>query len=207
MSLGLLKLVRFLIPAALILSFTKLLGFFTGWWTTTLPDFSKGEYLPAVVVPAVLYYVTPLRRWINAPHHTQVTERLRSGLVTITGYQDKTDRYSWKNLRPLFFSLVDQDESLKQKAKLAYANGALWTSFADATALAILFFVASICLYEIGLEEAFPPAMIFLFLAAVSFFGSRACTRKQIEIGAEQLETIDLKYKNDVEKRLNALDR
>jgi hypothetical protein len=205
-SLSFLKLVRFLVPAALILIFTKLLGFITGWWTTILPDFSKGAYLPIVVAPAVLYYITPLRRWINAPHHTNVTERLRAGLVTISGYPDSKNKYTWKKLRPLFFSLIDQDESLKQKSKLAYANGAVWTSFADSTALSILFCIAALSLYGVGLEEAFPPAMMFLVIAAVSFAGSRVCTRKQIEIGAEQLEIIEFKNKNDVERRLNALD-
>lgn len=143
---------------------------------------------------------------MNAPHHANVAERLRVGLVTISAYPDNKDKYTWKKLRPLFFNLVDQDDSLKQKSKLAYANGALWTSFADSTALALLFFVASISLFGVGLEETFPPAMIFLVVAALSFAGSRVCTRKQIEIGAEQLEVIDYKYKNDVERRLNALD-
>jgi len=72
--------------------------------------------------------------------------------------------------------------------------------------LQIRFFVASISLFGAGLEEAFPPAMVFLVIAAFSFAGSRVCTRKQIEIGAEQLEVIDFKYKSDVERRLNALD-
>jgi cytochrome c biogenesis protein CcdA len=199
-------LARFIAPAVIILIYAKLLGWFTGWWITTLPDFTKAASLPVVVIPAALYYITPLRRWINAPHHKQVTERLRRGLVSISGYPDQVERYTWKKLRPLFFSLVDQDESLKQKAKLAYANGIIWTSCADSTAIAVLFFAASMALYWLGLEEAFPAGMIFLFIVAGSLMGSLACTARQIEVGAEQLETIDLKYKSDVEKRLNSLD-
>lgn len=207
MGIGILKLVRFIVPAALILLFTKLLGFLTGWWTTALPDFEKSQYLPIVVIPAVIYYITPLRRWTNAPHHTRISERLRSGLIQIAGYPDRKDRYTWKKLRPLFFSLVDQDESLKQKASLAYTNGAIWTSFADSTVLAILFFLASMLFYWLGVDAAFLAGMVFLIIAAVSLAGSLVCTSKQIDIGAEQLEVIDFKYKSDVEKRLNDLDK
>jgi hypothetical protein len=49
--------------------------------------------------------------------------------------------------------------------------------------------------------------MIFLLIAAVSFVGSLVCTSKQIDIGAEQLEVIEFKFKSEVEKRLNNLDR
>lgn len=207
MTIEYLKLVRFLIPAALILVFGKLLGFFTGWWTASLPDFEKAQYFPSVVIPAAIYYVTPLRRWTNALHHSRITEALRTGLVRMTGYEDRQDRYTWKALRPLFFSLVDQDESLKKKASLAYSNGAIWTSFADSTILAILFSLISMLMYWLGSVDAFIAAVIFMIIACFSIIGSLVCTNKQIEIGAEQLEVIEFKYKTDVEKRLNNLDR
>jgi hypothetical protein len=128
-------------------------------------------------------------------------------LVRITGYPDQEHKYTWEKLRPLFFSLVDQDDSLKQKSNLAFANGAIWTSFADSTILAILFFLASMLLYWLGVEDAFLAGMIFLIITALSLAGSLVCTSKKITIGAEQLEVIDFKYKSDVEKRLNDLDR
>jgi uncharacterized membrane protein YfcA len=207
MPLGLLKFVRFIVPAALILIFTKLLGVVTGWWNTTLPDFARSEFLPVVIIPAVIYYITPLRSWINHTHHARIAEGLRSGLVKITGYADQTEKYTWKKLRPLFFTLIDQDESLKKKASLAYANGAIWTSCADSTALAIIFFLISLCFYWLGVEDAFLAAILFAMICIASYAGSWITTSKQIGIGAEQLEIIELKYKSDIEKRLNALDK
>ena len=206
MPLGILEFVRFFFPAALFLVFAKFLGFLIGGWTTALPDFEKSPYLPTVVIPAAIYYITPLRRWANAPHHRRITNRLRTGLVAITGYPDNKEKYTWQKLRPLFFTLVDQDESLKQKASLAYANGAIWTSCADTFVLALLFSALSGALYKLGIEDAFLASMIFLLIAVCSYLGSLACTSRQINIGAEQLEIIDLKYKSDVEKRLNSLD-
>jgi hypothetical protein len=86
MNISLLKLVRFVVPAALALIFLKALGFATGLWTTTLPDFEKSQYLPIIMVPAALYYITPLRSLINAPHHKRIEQRLRLGLIQISGY-------------------------------------------------------------------------------------------------------------------------
>ncbi len=206
MSLGYLKAARLIVPAVLIILFAAFLGWFTGLWSTTIPDFSKSQYLPIVMVPAALYYITPLRRWINAPHVAEVDERLRAGLVAIAGYPDKPDKYTWDNLRPLFYGLVDEDKSLEQKAELARSNGVIWTSFADATGLAFLFFIASMAFYYLGLQAGFLAGMAFLLITAVGVMGSLACTRKQIEIGAEQLKVIEYKHKSEVEDRLNSLD-
>ena len=207
MGLGILKIIRFVVPPALILVYAALLGGITGWWSVSLPDFEKALYLPVLVIPGALYYITPLRRWVNTPHHNLVSEKLRKGLVEIAGYEDKEDRYTWKKLRPLFFSLIDQDESLKQKASLAYANGAIWTSFADATALAIIFALLSGVMYLLKIEYAFLAGIIFVLIALACYLGSLVTTSRHIGIGAEQLEIMELKYKSEIEKRLNSLDR
>lgn len=206
MSLGRLQFLRFIVPAVLILVFAKILGSVTGWWTATLPDFSKSEFLPAVIGPAAIYYITPLRSWVNARHHERVTENLRKGLVEISGYPDKPEKYTWKHLRSLFYSLIDGDDSLKNKAELAYSNGVIWTSFADCTALALIFLVGTIGLYWLSLTEVVPAIATFLAIMVISIIGSFVTTRKQMSIGEEQLETIKFKYKTDVEKRLNSLD-
>jgi hypothetical protein len=64
--------------------------------------------------PATLYYITPLRRWINSPHHNRITENIRLELIKIGEYSDNADKFTWQFLRSLFFSLVDNDESLKK---------------------------------------------------------------------------------------------
>jgi len=205
MTLDRLKTIRFVAPAIISLAFVKLLGLLTGLWTTTLPNFEKAIFLPIVVVPALLYYITPFRRWANDPFHRRITERLRAGLVDLSGYPDQKDKFTWRNLRSLFFSLVDGDKSLEQKAKLAYWNGAIWTTFADSAVLSILFFLASMLLYYLGFQDAFPAGMIFLLLFSLSIAGSEIATRRHIAIGEEQLEVIELKYKSEVQDRLNKL--
>ncbi|MBI3699654.1 MAG: hypothetical protein HY242_04325 [Afipia sp.] len=206
MTLGTLKTVRFIMPGILYLVFAKLLGVITGLWVTTMPNFAKAQYLPIVVIPAVLYYITPFRRWANARFHNRIIERLRTGLVAISGNSDNEKKYTWVNLRPLFFSLADNDKSLEQKVKLAFSNGAVWTSFADSAVLSILFFLVSIFLYLIGFEDAFLAGLVFAIIFAVSVVGSEVCTRRHIGIGEQQLEIIKLKYKESVQSRLHELD-
>jgi hypothetical protein len=207
MTLDRLKFARFIVPPILIILYAALLGFFITRSPTSLPDFAKSLYLPILIIPGALYYISPLRKWINAPHHNRITERVRTGLVEMTGYPDRETKYSWRKLCPLFYDLIDQDESLKQKAKLAYFNGLIWTSFADATALAILFAIISGFVFWLGIEDALIAGAIFVLIAVISFFGSLITTSKQINIGAEQLEVIEYKYKSNVERRLNDLDK
>jgi hypothetical protein len=207
MTLDRLKLARFIMPPILVILFATLLGFFITRRTTSLPDFEKSLYLPIVIIPGALYYISPLRMWVNAPHHNRISERIRSRLVEMTGYSDRKDKYTWKKLRPLFFDLIDQDESLKQKAKLAYFNGLIWTSFADATGLAILFAFISALFFWIGIEDALIAGTVFALIAVISVVGSLITTSKQLSIGAEQIEVIEYKYKSNVEKRLNDLDK
>jgi hypothetical protein len=206
MSPWLLKAFRLFVPAALILVYWSLFGKIVGLWALQIPDFSKDYYLPIIIIPAALYYVTPLRTWANARYHKRVTENLRAGLVRIAGYSDDPDAYTWKRLRPLFFSLVDSDDSLKNKASLAYMNGLLWTSFADSTAISVLYSLLAALLFTLGIREAAIAFVVFCVIAGASTVGSIVTTKKQIEIGAEQLELIELKYKTDIEKRLNTID-
>lgn len=183
-----------------------LFGKIVGLWTTPIPDFSKDYLLPIVVVPAVIYYITPLRKLVNAPHHRRVDENLRRGLVSIAGYPDRVDKYTWKSLRPLFYSLIDGDDSLKNKASLAYMNGLLWTSLADSTVLSVLYAIFASILLTLGMKMAVVALELFCAIALISIVGSVVATNKQIDIGNQQLEVMELKYKSDIEKRLNKLD-
>jgi uncharacterized membrane protein YfcA len=94
MTIDTLKYLRFVTPAVIILLFTALFGWITGWWTLEIPDFSKAAYLPVVLIPAAIYYITPLRRWVNAPHHRKINERIRRGMVDIGDHPDRPDVYT-----------------------------------------------------------------------------------------------------------------
>ena len=206
MGLAALKGWRLIAPAALIILFAALLGWTTGIADVPLPDLSKGSYSLSLLVPGLLYYITPLRSLLNDPHHSRLVEHIRKQMIGIAGVADRPKVYTWKALRPLFFSLIDIDESLKKKSQLAYFNGAIWTTFADATALALIYLLASLVLWWLGIDAARSAAILSALIAFVGFLGSLATTRKQMVIATEQVEVMELKYKPEIEARLIKLD-
>ncbi|NKN03067.1 hypothetical protein [Rhizobium leguminosarum] len=206
MTVGTLKIWRLFVPAALMIIYGALLSFVTYGTTWEMPEFSKAPYLIVMVVPAVLYYITPVRAWMNDASHDRIAENLRAGLVAIAGYKDDKEKYSWKNLRSLFFKLVDEDKSLSTKASLAYFNGLIWTSLADSAAIALFYCLVSVALYYFGVSNALIAVATFLLIMVVSIIGNRVSTNRQINIGNEQLEHIRFEHKTAVERRLNQLD-
>jgi hypothetical protein len=200
--------VRLIVPAVIIILFSAIFGIVTGLWKPLTLDFSKAAYMPSIMIPAVLYYITPLRSWLNKPHHNRITEHIRSELVRISGTDDQPNRFTWRSLRPLFFSLIDSDDSLKRKSEIAYFNGAVWTTCADTTALGLLFSLLSIGAWGVfNIENTLVAGVIFLGISTLGRLGSLATTRKQIDIASEQIDLIELKYKNNVERRIIELER
>jgi hypothetical protein len=207
MSLSDMKLWRLFIPAILIVAYGILLFYLVNHKLLQMPDISKAPHLIVFIIPAALYYVTPLRKWFNSDSHEKINEALRSGLVTITGYTDKPSVYTWKNLRPLFYSIIDNDASLSTKTKLAYFNGLLWTSFADSAAIACGYCVASIILCFLNVDGSGLSLVLFTIIGIFSIIANKISTDKHIAIGKEQLEVVDLHYKSQIEARLNELER
>lgn len=112
MTLNTMQIWRWITPAVLIIVYSAVIWFIVLGTFPSLPDFSKAPYLVSVVVPAALYYITPLRAWVNRSAHERITENLRAGMVSISGYDDKPEKYTWLSLRSLFFKLIDDDKSL-----------------------------------------------------------------------------------------------
>ena len=193
-------------PGALIVVYGALLSYLLSGTAWEIPDFSKAPYLIVLVVPAVLYYITPIRARINDANHNRITENLRAGLVSIAGYNDDRVKYSWRNLRSLFFKLVDDDKSLSTKASLAYFNGLIWTSLADSGAVALFYALLSVVFYYFDVSNALLAVGIFIAILVVSIIGGRVVTNRQIAIGNEQLEHIRFEHRAAVERRLNQLD-
>lgn len=207
MQLGLLKWLRFLVPGVLIFLYAALIIFITTGRVLEFPDFSKAQYLPIIVVPAVVYYATKFRYWINNDSSAAISEKIRSEMVIIAGHKDNRDLYSWKKLRSLFYKIIDEHKSLSEKKNIAYFNGMLWTSFADSIAISSIFIAGSLTMYFLQYNNSIIALISFIAIFFASVVGHQACEKKQIEIAAEQLEIIKSEYRALIEKRLNDLDR
>ncbi len=204
MNLETLKTWRFILPGVIAISYGALLGYLTQLWTISLPKISDAIFATIYVVPAALYYITPARSWLNRPHHRKITEYISSEMKRIGGYP--ASGTTWKQLRPLFFKLVDEDKSLTQKSKLAYSNGLIWTTFADSTVLAIFASISAfVAALAFQINGGYPVAGLFVLIAFFSICGSVVTTRNQIAIAEEQLEIIEMEYSDAVKQRIESL--
>lgn len=201
MELVTLKAIRLVVPGAVIFVFWWLLGRMTGLWDTEVPSDLTDANVYVIVFGAV-YYATPLRDWANKPFHTDVSGALRSGLVRISGLPD-SDIFTWKALRGIFYWLVDQDATLSKKATLIYWNGAVWTSCADVRVLSTIFAILSLILawLRVG-ERGVVAAVVFGALAVFTVPISYRITKRQKELGEEQLEVIEHNYQETLRTKM-----
>lgn len=209
MNQSTLKWLRLITPGIIILVFSLLLGNATGLWTFALPS-SIAELKKSLIIIVIggIYYMLPIRKWFNKKYFNEVTENLRSGLVQISGLRDDQDALSWRSIRGIFFHLVDNDKSLSIKSNQAYFNGYVWTTIADIRAFSLLFSIFSIFIAAIFQVSGYFSAALFFTIFLLSFAGSKAVTKRHMEIGDEQLEIIEYFYKDSLKEKMeNAAKR
>jgi len=191
----------------LVLIFAGLLGQITGLWPSLWPQkLEDAISYSIVIIPAAIYYLTPLRDWANRKFFQDISENIRSKIVQISTLQDEPTVYTWKAIRGIFFHFIDIDKSLTVKASLAYFNGFIWTTLADIRALAFTFTVIAVALWILlGVAKALIAAVLFLAGAVLSYWGSVVVSRRHKEIGDEQIEIIEHNYQLDLKKMMEAV--
>lgn len=192
MSLEALLRNRLIVPGILIILFWTILGNMTGDWKFELPETPKdiGNMIPAIIA-AIVYRTTPLRNWANQKNHNAVNTNIRTSLTEIGEGDPNSDKAGWKNIKGLFYRIIDSDESLKVQAKRAYFNGLLWTSVADLKAISIIYAVLSIAYhFSFSSQGALLSAGLFSLVALGTWPLSWKITAQHIQIGDEQLDRI-----------------
>lgn len=203
MPQALLKWLRFITPGIIIIVYAYIVGAVTGYWNIPYPDdLKQGVYLIPFLVLGSIYYVLPLRDAANKKYFEEVTENLRKKMVLMCGLEDDPEKYTWKKLRRIFYNTVDKNESLKTKASLAYFNGYIWTTFADARALAFIFAVAMLPFSFFDVRLLFS-SVGFVCLALVTIPASNIVTKFQKRIGDQQIEIMQEYHLEEIRDRLN----
>ena len=193
MSLDLLKLLRLLVPGFLVVAGWALLGKFTGDWkvdTPLIPE-TLGKTAPAIIV-AVLYYAFPrFRQWANRRNHDEVKADITEGLIDIGGGDAGSVKTDWKNIRPIFYRIVNSDQSLMTQSKRAMFNGLLWTSVADLKVISIGYaIVSTIYHFAFDSQGALIGLALSAFIAVATIPISWSLTKQHKEIGDKQLDII-----------------
>jgi hypothetical protein len=202
MSIETLKKLRFLVPGIIIFSFWAALGNFTGDWkvkTSFAPE-EIGKTASALIL-GLLYYVLPLRDWANRRDYDAVNSNITQALIEIGSDGESPGKSSWQQIKPLFYRLVNADDSLTNQSRRAMFNGLLWTSSADARAISIIFTIMSAAYHFVfDSQGALAGVFVFTAIAAATWPISWALTEKHKEIGDDQIEIIRSFYSNEVKE-------
>jgi hypothetical protein len=193
--------IRYFIPGVLLYLLLASICWATSWCAMTVP--TTWQDLFGLAIAAALafpYSASGLRNRMNQFYFDQVNGNLVQRLTNPFASDPMVPRgLTWRHVRSVFYNLVNSDKALTHHSHRAFRNGALWTSAADLRAISLIGILAFIAVLFIGqsFEAAhFPPqrAMIgvlaCILLASFSFPISSALTRRQIEIGNEQVEHI-----------------
>jgi hypothetical protein len=174
------------------------------WRELVKVDLRTGMYLFSVIALGSAYNYLSLREISNKRYHREVNINLRKQALHALPPEERVlDSYRWKDVRSIFYYLVDRDPSLEKQASRAYWNGLAWTSFADLRAISCVFTILyMISYFVLGANLFLSCALVALGLFATSFIFSAISTRRHQEIGNEQIEYILVHYRQELAEKL-----
>lgn len=170
-------------------------------------EWNDSIYLIPVFLFGTMYYTLDVRWHVWQLFNTQIQENIKDKILNISKLTLLSSQ--WFNLKKdkalmnIFYSFVDNDESLKQKSKVVMFNGLIWSSFID---LSILSCLAAL---SYSILSIFTSKSHYIILADLLFclsFLSLICTslltRRHKTLSNEQLDIIAQTKKNEVEQKI-----
>lgn len=160
-----------------------------------------------VIFFGVIYYALNVRWVVWKPFNFQVQENIKNKILnasnlTLTSFQwfkIKKDRA----LMNIFYSFVDNDESLKEKAKSVRMNGLAWSSFIDLSVLSCLSALvhSGIYIFTSKLHHVYL-AWIMFCISFISLLFVCLLTYRHINKSNEQLEIITQRKKDEIDPEI-----
>lgn len=164
-------------------------------------------YLALVVILGVIYYSLNMRWIVWKPLNTQVQNNIKDKLLNVCSLKLTASQwYEIKNGRALmtiFYHFVDNDESLKEKAKGVRFNGLVWSSFIDLSILSFLGAIAYSILSIFTTKTHFVYiSLILFFICFISLAFSWLMTFRHKSMSNEQLEVIIQTQKSQIDTKI-----
>lgn len=216
MDVGTLKNLRSVWPGVLIL--TGGLPLFA-YVTNSTIDFSEGLQwstlglgLAVATVIGYAYNLYCFRAVFNRRSHTRITDNIKRRLLDMGRTapltpERRTALLSSGQLMLVFYSLVDTNNTLQERAKLVRSNGIVWSSIADAVVLGAVFCVLYLPIWYVTKDEQFLTWSIasggIALLAALILHP--AAEKRHIALGNDQLNFIESQLKPELIKKVDAL--
>jgi len=167
-------------------------------------------YTILAIAIGVFYSILNIRKLLWNPYLNRVQINIKNTLLSAykqpLSKQQQAYLVDGRKLMIIFYNFIDNDNSLKEKAKRVRFNGLKWTSMID---LVIISFCGSLIFWvKLIIETNFyylAMALILITLALVSFGLIQLTTRDHLSLSNEQLEIICQSYKTQLEDKINEL--
>lgn len=212
MELNTLKRMRLIIPGILILIVTFLfyINSFQMIQRMVL-EFKNTDilFIIAIIVFGALYYILDLRYKVFKHFLEKVHENIKDSLIKPFENEFTIDQIAQfkkgRLLLNIFYNIIDNDNSLSEKAKIVRDNGLIWTTSID---ISIIFSISSIIFlikyfFTVNELNDLIKAIILLVISIVSFSGIFVLTNKHIKLSNEQLECIVTIHKKKLKDKLD----
>jgi len=163
-------------------------------------------------VLGAIYNLYGLRAVFNGNSHARIITNIKHRLLEIGRTTPLTDERKnqlerGSELMDVFYSLVDSNDTLKERAKLVRDNGLIWSTVADVTMLSTMFGALYLPLWLTTGEAQFMiwglGAAVVALVAGLSWH-PRA-ERRHVQLGNDQLNFIAQHLKNEASEKVNAL--
>ena len=176
---------------------------------TTVTLLEGSIYTALAFILGTGYYLTNLRGYFLKNSLNQIHKNIKSKLLepfkdnfAIYKHKDKLEK--GKTLIECFYGLIDNNESLKEKAKNVHLNGLIWSTVADISALSFLASILHLLLWLFTITNShllwsLSFALIYIVFSRVMM---NQVTILHIEKSDEQLDFIKLYLKNDLQKKI-----
>jgi ABC-type multidrug transport system fused ATPase/permease subunit len=210
-----LKTLRIIIPGVIIYLFFLPLFKGTidiGEIVSSINSIKDLLYFIIILPLGALYYVFQIRGYFISQSLRKIHENIYNQLLSPFQNEPLIVKASSKLrqgriLLDIFYNFVDNDESLKERAKNVYLNGLIWSSVADVASVGSI--AASIYLIAFIISGNWDYSIAFLVLLLVSAFSFFVLlprvTKAHIQLSNEQLGYISLYKKEDLQKKLQSL--
>lgn len=218
MSKETLKSLRILIPGILIFLFTIPLF-------NPKPDIAEiidkltllatGTYMVVAFTIGAFYYTLNIRYYFLRQSlgaiHENIKEKLLEPFKNTPSIYNHKEKLKAGNIliNNCFYPLIDNNETLKEKAKNVHLNGLIWTTIADISAISIIYCLINFACWLVLTNTHFIIWSIIFLLVYILFsqIGMKRITSLHIEKSNEQLDFIQINLKEALkELLLNAIN-
>tara|TARA_R110000744_G_C19361432_1_gene561446 strand:+ start:178 stop:840 length:663 start_codon:yes stop_codon:yes gene_type:complete len=211
MNLETLKKLRLLIPGIIIVIYG--LFYISIISEKEFSGFEFKEYtIPTVIaiIIGVFYEMFEVRYLVTNYSHKKIDLNIKNHICRLFT-QPLTDiqrqfLFNKNRLKSIFYHVVDNDESLKQKSKNIYFNGIIWTSTADLSIISIfisVFVLISMVFFEGTIKN---DLLIFGFttimIGLISLGLHSLAFLKHIKLSNEQIDFIETHHINLVNTKI-----